>query len=107
MPGGVYAIMQMRGCAASVAGIAHVTNDVARSYEISGLKLTEPLQMCVIVHLPARSKNPDDIPSQVVLTDSAYDALSRGPNRCSLRRKNIDSLMSSTAFARCAPGIVK
>ena len=99
--------MQMRRRAAGIAGVTDVAHDVARHHEISGLQITEPVQVCIVMSLPAGTEDPNHIAADTVLADSQDETASRGADRCSLRREDIDPLMPTSTIASSSPRVAK
>ena len=99
--------MQMRRRAAGVAGVTDIAHNVARHDEISGLQITESLQVRIVMPLAAGTKDPNHIAAETVLTDSQDETTSRGRDRCSLRREDIDPLMPAPTIPSGSPRVAK
>src|SRR5919108_1400390 len=97
----------MRRRAAGIAGVADIAHDVARHDEISGLQITESVQVGIVMPLPTGTEDPDDIAADTVLADSQDETASRGADRCSLRREDIDALMPTSTIASSSPSVAK
>jgi hypothetical protein len=70
LTGHIDAVMQVGRRTARIPGIAHESDDIAGQNKISGLELTKSVQVRVVVHLSARTKNPDYIATEFVLPHS-------------------------------------
>jgi hypothetical protein len=99
--------MQMRRCTARIAGITHIAYDIARHHEISGLQISESVEVRVVMPMPSGAEDPNHIATQSVLTDSQDKTASSGSHRCSFPREDINPLVRPAAAAGGSPRIAK
>jgi hypothetical protein len=64
---GIHTVVQVRRRAARIAGITHIPHDIAGYDDISGLELTESVQVRIVVHLPPGTEDQNHIAAQPVL----------------------------------------
>ena len=82
-------------CPLRIAGIPNVSKNVAGIHNISGPEPSEPVEMGVVVTLPARPEHVDDAPSQLIGSDASDDAVRRAQHRSAVRSEDVDALMRS------------
>lgn len=101
----VDAVMQMHWSAARVAGIAGVTDDVARLDAIAGTEGAIAAQVRVVVALEAGTEDPHHLTAKVIGADAPDETARRTQHRRVLRGKDVDALMPASARSRIAPRV--
>ena len=89
----VDAVVKMRRSIARVAGISNVAEYVAGVHGISGLEAAVSIEVRIVVHLPSRSENVDDLPSELVGSNPDDDAFGCAQDRCATRGEDINALV--------------
>jgi len=83
----------MRRSIPRIAGISNVAEYVAGVHDISGLEAAISIEMRIVVHLPSRSENVDDLSSKLVGPNPDDDSFGCAQDRCAARSEDIDALM--------------
>ena len=71
--------------------------------DISGLEPAVPVEMRVVVYLPSRPENVDDLPSELIGSNTEDDAFCCAQDWRAARGKDVDALMSSSSASRRTP----
>ena len=91
--------------AARIAGISYIPKNGSRLHDASGFYVTKPVQMSIVMPLPARTKDANDVAAQVVFANFEDYAVRGAEHGTTQRGKDVDSLVTPVSAAWSAPGI--
>ena len=93
-----------RRCA-RITGVADITDDVAGIDHVTLAETSIPLEVRIVMHLPARTENIYDLSAESICADAHYDSICRAQYRRSAFCKNVHALVRSSAASRIPPRI--
>jgi hypothetical protein len=88
-----------------VAGVPDIPKDGSLIHKASGLNIAEFVEVSVIVPLPARTQDTNNVTSQIVFPNLEDHTVGCADNRAAQRREDVDTFVTSIAAARSAPSV--
>jgi hypothetical protein len=101
----VHAIVKVERGALGIAGVAHVSEDVALPHDVAGFERAETVEVRVVVDVQPRAEHRDDLPAEPSGSDAKDEAVRGAPHRCSPRREDVDALVLAAAASRPSPRV--
>jgi len=70
LPRHIDAVVQVRRRASGIVAVAHIAEDIAGHDEISGLEITESVQVGIVMHLTVGTEDPNHVATEPVFAES-------------------------------------
>lgn len=102
----VYPIVQMRWRSSRISCVPDIAEHGARVNAFADSQIGKAFQMCVVMPLTARPKNPQYIAAKIGMAATYHNPLRRGIDRRAPIGKDIDTFMPASSWPWCMPRIV-
>lgn len=98
-------VVKMVRSAARITGIPHISEDGSLLHGASRFDIAKPVQMSVVMPLPARPKHANHVAAQHIFANFEDYTVCSAEHGTTKRRKDIDSFVTPVIAPRSAPGI--